>query len=55
MKNDFANTILRNDESSKNKIEVSILVNENIYFMNKSSEHIKRILVALGFLLEGEF
>lgn len=50
MRNDFTNTILRNDESAKNKIEISVLVNENVYFKNKSLQHINRILIALGFL-----
>jgi hypothetical protein len=36
MRNDFTNTILRNDEAAKDKIEVSVLVNENVYFKNKS-------------------
>lgn len=34
--NDFANTVLKNDETAKDKIELQVLIRESVYFKAKS-------------------
>jgi hypothetical protein len=53
-KNDISNTILKNDEEARDKIELGVLLKESVYFKEKSLPQIERILHGLGFIEEGE-
>lgn len=53
LKNDFTNTILKNDETAKDKIELAILIKESVYYQQKSLPQIERILSGLDFIDRG--
>lgn len=50
LKNDFTNTILKNDETARDKIEIAVLIKESIYFQQKSLPQIERILCGLDMI-----
>ena len=48
LKNDFSNTILKNDETAKDKIELSVLMRECVYFKEKSLPQIYQLLYVVS-------
>lgn len=52
--NDFMNTILKNDETAKDKIELQVLISESVYFRAKSQPQVERILSSLQLIDKGE-